>query len=150
MAELTREQKKDYAKTLYLNDNLTQEEIATRAGISRQTVIRWMKEENWEKLKVSITITREEQLNNLYRQLAEINTAISERKPEEGKRYATPSEADTIGKLAKAIKQLETEVGLTEITSAFSGLIKWLRQFDISQAKSIAPVLDAYVKSKLV
>lgn len=149
MAKLTREQKKDYAKTLYLKENLTQEEIASRADVSRQTVIRWIKSENWEKLKVSITITREEQLNNLYRQLAEMNTAISGRKPEEGNRYATPAEADTITKLAKAIKQLETEVGLTDITSAFNGLINWLRPIDPKQVKAIAPVLDAYVKSKL-
>ena len=149
MAELTREQKKDYAKTLFLKENLTQEEIASRVGVSRQTVIRWIDKGKWDILKVSITITKEEQLSNLYRQLAEINMVISERKPEEGKRYATPAEADTIGKLAKAIKQLETEVGLSEIVSTFGGLIKWLRAFDAKLAKEFTPVLDAYVKSKL-
>ena len=148
MPELTSQQKKDWAKTLYLKENLTQQEIADKVGVSRQTVIRWIKNEHWDDLKTSLTLTREEQIANLYRQVSEINRAIISRP--DGERYANSKEADTIGKLAKTIKQLETEVGLSEITSAFSGLIKWLRQFDVEQAKIIAPVLDAYVKSKLI
>lgn len=46
MAELTAQQKKDYARMLYLKDNLTQQEIAEKVGVSRQSVIRWMKAEN--------------------------------------------------------------------------------------------------------
>lgn len=149
MAELTMAQKKDWAKTLYLKENLPQQEIAERVGISRQTICRWVADGKWDMLKVSITITKEEQLNNLYRQLAELNNAISERKPEDGKKFATPSEADTIGKLAKAIKQLETEVGLADVTSVFSGFLKWLRVSDPKYVKEISSVLDSFIKSKL-
>ena len=35
MAELTAQQKKDYARTLYLKDNLTQQEIAEKVGADR-------------------------------------------------------------------------------------------------------------------
>ena len=77
MAELTSRQKKDFAKSIYLGEDLTQEEIAERVGVKRQTVSRWIKEGNWERHKVSITITREEQLKNLYLQLSELNAAIN-------------------------------------------------------------------------
>ena len=100
-----------------------------------------------EHLKVSVTITKEEQLKSLYRQLAELNDKIAEREP--GERFANVKEADTISKLANAIKKMETEVGLADITSVFSDLLKWLRTYDTEQAKQICPVLDAYVKSKL-
>lgn len=40
MAELTSKQKKDYARTLYLKDSLTQQEVADKVGVSRQTIIR--------------------------------------------------------------------------------------------------------------
>lgn len=46
MADLTAQQKKDYARTLYLKDNLTQQEIADKVGVSRKTVNRWVTVEN--------------------------------------------------------------------------------------------------------
>ena len=141
MAELTNEQKKAWAKTLYTRETLTQAEIAERVGVSRVTVNNWIGKGNWEQLKASITITREEQLKNLYRQLAEL-------KPE-GERFPNAAEADTISKLSNAIKKLETEVGLADIISVFSDLLKWVRTYDSTQAKEITPLLDAFVKSKL-
>ena len=38
MAELTAQQKKDYARMLYLKDNLTQQEIAEKVGVSRDSM----------------------------------------------------------------------------------------------------------------
>ena len=147
MADLTITQKKDWAKLLYTKENLTQAEIADRVGVTRVTVNKWINVEKWEMLKVSITMSNEEQLKNLYRQLSEINNTILTR--EDGARYAMPAEADVIKKLTIAIKQLQTELGLSEITSVFGGFIQFLRTYDPKQVKEIAPVLDAYVKSKL-
>ena len=135
MAELTNEQKKAWAKTLYTRETLTQTEIAERVGVSRVTVNNWIGKGNWEQLK------------NLYRQLAELNNAIMG-KPE-GERFPNAAEADTISKLSNAIKKLETEVGLADIISVFSDLLKWVRTYDSTQAKEITPLLDAFVKSKL-
>lgn len=147
MAELSITQKKEWAKLLFTKENLTQGEIAERVGVSRITINKWINTDNWELLKVSITITREEQLKSLYRQLAELNTAISDRP--KGERFPNASEADTISKLANAIKKMETDVGLSDITSVFGDFLKWLRTFDSEQAKLICPVMDAFVKSKL-
>ena len=116
------QQKREWAKTLYLKENLTQQEIAERVGVSRITVNNWIGKNGWEMLKTSITITREEQLKSLYRQLAELNNAI---------------------------KKMETEVGLSDIISVFSDLLKWLRASDPTQAKEVTPLLDAFVKSKV-
>lgn len=147
MAELTSRQKKDFAKSIYLGEDLTQEEITERVGVKRQTVSRWIKEGNWERHKVSITITREEQLKNLYLQLSELNAAIA-KKPE-GERFANAAESDTISKISNAIKKMETDVGLADILSVFKSFVKWLRSYDISRSKEIVPLLDAYIKSKL-
>jgi DNA-binding transcriptional regulator LsrR (DeoR family) len=148
MADLTIAQKKDWAKLLYTKENLTQAEIADRVGVTRVTVNKWINGGNWEMLKVSITMTNEEQLKNLYRQLAELNKTILER--EDKARYAMPAEADVIKSLSTAIKNLQTELGLSEITSVFGGLIQFLRTYDPKTVKEIAPLLDAYVKSKLI
>jgi len=107
---------------------------------------KWVKAGNWDKLKVSLTITREEQLNNLYRQLAEINKEIAERGEN---RYATPAEADTITKLANAIDKFQTETGLNDVLSVFKDFFSWLRTFDLEEAQRLLPLYDDFVKTKL-
>ena len=144
---LTNTQKKEWAQLLYCKESLTQAEIAERVGVSRVTVNNWINKGNWEMLKVSITITKEEQLKNLYRQLTELNDSISKRKA--GERFPNAKDADVIAKLAAAIKALETEIGLGDIVSVFSDFLKWVRDVDLNKTKELAPLFDAYVKSKL-
>lgn len=146
MAKLTNQQKKEWAKLLFIKENLTQKEIAEKVGISQQTMTRWVNSEKWEDLKVSITITREEQLRNLYRQLAELNREIASR---EGNRFPNSSEADTITKLASSIDKLETETGLSEIQSTFTSFLNWLRKFDLEEAQRLVVTFDDFIKTKL-
>ena len=75
-----------------------------------------------------------------------MNKTISER---EGNRYPSAGEADAINKLSTAINKLETEVGLPEIISSFTGFFDWLRKIDLEKSKEIAPLYDDYIKSKL-
>ena len=49
--------KKSIAKSLYMDGNYTQEEIADKVGTTRQTVSRWIKAESWDTLKASLSIT---------------------------------------------------------------------------------------------
>ena len=51
--KMTNEQRKEWAKLLFVKENLTQAEIAERVGVSRVTVNKWINTENWEHLKVS-------------------------------------------------------------------------------------------------
>lgn len=77
MADLTNTQKKEWARTLYLRENLTQQEIADRVGVSRVTVSNWCRGGKWEEQKVGLTLTRREQVQSLYRQVAEVKTQYS-------------------------------------------------------------------------
>lgn len=147
MANLTNKQKKEWAGVLYLKENLTQAEIAEKVGVSRVTVNKWIKSEMWEKHKAGITITREEQIGNMYRQVAEINRNIEER--EEGKRFASPKEADSLIKLASAIKQMEGDAGIADIISVGTRVIEWLRQVDLEKAKEFTRYIDAFIKANL-
>ena len=140
MADLTTQQKKGYARTLYLKDNLTQQEIADKVGVSRNTINRWIAAEKWEEMKVGMTLTREQQVASLHR-------VISER--EEGKRYANAAEADTLNKLATAIKKMETDVGVADIISVGMKFINWLRPFDLDKSKEFLRLWDAFIKDSL-
>jgi predicted DNA-binding protein YlxM (UPF0122 family) len=147
MAELTNQQKKDWAKTLYLRENLTQQEIADRVGVSRVSVSNWIRTGKWEEQRTALTLTREEQVRALYRQVAAINKAIEERP--EGERFATSGEADIIGKLSKSIKQMETEVGIADVVSVLTKFIEWLRPVDLEKAKDVTRLADAFIKTLL-
>ena len=98
-------------------------------------------------MKTSVSLTREEQLANLYRQVAEINKAIAGR--EEGERFATSKEADTINKLAAAIEKMEKETGIADIISVSKGILDWIRKTDIDKAKELSFYFDAYIKDRL-
>lgn len=147
MAELTAQQKKDYARMLYLKDNLTQQEIAEKVGVSRQSVIRWMKAEKWEEMKVGVTLSREQQISNLHRQVMELNNVILSRP--EGERYATAPEADTLSKLAAAIKKMETDVGIADLVSVGIRFIEWIRPIDLDKAKEVTILWDKFIKDQL-
>ena len=147
MADLTTKQNKEWAQTLYLRENLTQQEIADRVGVSRVTVSNWCRAGKWEEQKVGIMLTRREQAQSIYRQLAEIDKAIKT-KPE-GQRFPDAKQADTIVKLTSAIHNLEQEVGIADRIAVLTDVIEWLRPSDLQKAKELTPLFDAYIKDKL-
>lgn len=144
MEELTNKQKRDFARTLYIKENLTQQEIADRVGVSRQSLSRWIKDDKWEEMKASLTLTREQQIASLHRQVQELNNAILSRP--DGQRFATAAEADTITKLATAIKKLETDTGLSDIISVGVRFLDYLRPIDPDKTREFTRLWDGFVK----
>ena len=143
----TKIDRKDLAKTLYVNGSFTQEEIATKVGTTRQTVSRWIREGSWDQVKASYTITPEQILAGLNRQIIEINNKVNSRP--EGERFATVAEADTLAKLASSIKKIETDAGIADIVNVGIKFTNWLRQTDLELAKRFSDLLDAFIKDQL-
>lgn len=139
-------QKRELAKMLFLHEAVTQKEIAERIGVSEVTVSKWAKADNWDSLKVSVTITKDEQLKSLYRQLAAINNEIAGR---DGQKYATPAEADAISKLANAIGKMESDVGVSDIISVAKKFLTWMRKFNLVKAQELTPLFDSFIKDNL-
>lgn len=139
--------KKGVAKSLYLDGNYTQEEIAAKVGSTRQTVSRWVRDGGWEELKASLTITPAQIISRLQRQIVEINNNIDAR--EAGKRFATPAEADALAKLAGAVKKLESEVGVADTISVGMRFLSWLRPLDAGKAVEFSDLFDAFIKNQL-
>lgn len=70
---------KDFAKILFVNDYVTQKEIAIRLKVSEKTVGKWCKDGNWDSLKTSMLVTKDNQLTALYEQLEIKNKEIKNR-----------------------------------------------------------------------
>lgn len=138
--------KRSIARTLYLDGNYTQEEIAVKVGVSRQTIIRWSKEDSWAELKASLSVTPTQLIAQWQQQIAEINRTITSR--EEGARYATPAEADAMLKLATSIKKIQDDLGISEVISVCMRFLAWLRPLDVEQAKAFNSLMDVFVKDQ--
>jgi len=147
MAPLKNEQKKSLAREIYLLGSYTLEEIASKVGTTRQTVGRWAKSEGWDELKAGMTITREQILKNMYRQIDEINSGILQR--EAGQRFANAKEADVLAKLAAAIDKMEREAGLADMVSVGMRFCEWIRRADIDMGKQVASLWDAFIKDSI-
>ena len=70
---------KDLAKVLFVNDNISQKEIAERLKVTEKTVGKWVNEGGWDKLKVSLLVTKDNQLTTLYNQLQAATDEIKTR-----------------------------------------------------------------------
>jgi predicted transcriptional regulator len=70
---------KDLAKVLFVNEGVSQKEIADRLKVTEKTVSKWAKEGNWEKLKISLLVTKDNQLTGLYDQLQAVLDEIKTR-----------------------------------------------------------------------
>ena len=147
MGDLTNIQKKEWAQLLYLKENLTQQEIADKVGVSRRTVVSWVNAGKWEEMKTGLTMTREQQIMNIQRQIAEINRTIAERP--QGERFATATESKTIAQLSAAIDKLEKDAGLKDLISSATRFLVWLRAIDINKAKEFGTLWDIFIRSTL-
>jgi transcriptional regulator with XRE-family HTH domain len=147
MGELSIKQKKEWAKTLYVHQRLTQKETAEKVGVSAKSVNQWVNKEHWDTLRVSLVISKEEQLRNIYAQINELTTHIQSKA--EGSRFANTAEADTISKLSKAAKDLETETGVAEIIGVFKIFTDWVKSFDIQKAQEVLKLQDDFIASRL-
>lgn len=144
---LTAKEKKEWTKLMFLKDNKTQREISDITGVSEKTISKLKKEENWDRLRSSIIISKAEELRRIYQQINELNTKI-EKRPD-GDRYANSKEADTLSKLAATAKNLESDLSVVDIIDAFIGFQDWLREVNLELAKAIIELQDRYIKHKL-
>lgn len=142
------QRKKDYAKLLYTVNGVTvQKELAERVGVSKVTINKWVNEENWEALRASVIITKENELKRLYMQITELNDAIMQRPS--GERFASSKEADILVKLTAAVRELETDTSVADTIEVLSNFVNYIREDDYHKAKDVTVLADLFIKSIL-
>lgn len=147
--ELSLQQKKDLAYALYMSDDMSQQELADKVGLSKPTISKCIKEGMWQELKEAMSISREEQLKNFTSQLNALNNHIKDRKPPEGTPYPTSKEVDIQIKLAKAIDMLKGDASLTEQIFFSKRFIDFLRKHHTDKVKEITLLLNQFVNENV-
>lgn len=125
MAEITLSDKQYLAKILYTQQKLDGKVIAKKIGVSENTISKWVNKFNWKTLRNRLAVGKDEILNNLYNQLEELNEAIAQRTC--GERFANTKEADIFVKYTAAIRNLETDLAIADISASGIKFIKYLQ-----------------------
>ena len=144
---LSAKDKKQWAQLMFLRTDKSQKEIADIVKVAEKTLSKWKTSENWDRLRASIIITKDEQLRRVYQQINELTSSIESK--EEGKRYADSGEADTLAKLASTARSLESNLSIADVIDVFIDFQDWLRGVDLQKAKEISDLQDAYIKHRL-
>ncbi len=141
------QQLRDYAKLLYTKDRITQKEIAARVGVSEVTISKWARADNWEGLKINLSVTREERMMSTMIQLTELDSAIANQAA--GFRYPNSKEADIRRKLVADLAALEIDCGIKDIVDVSVKFLEWLRRTDLNKAQEMSDYFDAFIKEQL-
>ncbi len=145
MADLTNAQKKELAKTLFLNTSMTQQEIADQVGVDRRTITRWVKD--WDGLKINYIQTRDVLVRSTLMQLEQLDQNINKR--DDGCRFPSAKEADIRRKLTADLEALEQDASVREIINVARGILDYIRPQNLDHAKLLSDYLDSYIKEKI-
>ena len=141
--EITTEQKKQWARLLYIYHEETIQNIAAIVNIDESEVRLWVHDNKWTDVKRSNLTSKENQLQTMY---SILEKATDRMKNDEN---PNPKDADLLIKYTAAIKNLETDTSLTQIVEVAKLFTTWLYRRDIPLTKTVTLQLDAFIKERL-
>lgn len=142
---LTIKEKQDYAWLLFKDGTLTQKAIAERVGVAEKTICDWKEKFRWEDQRKSLLTTKAAQLTMLYNHLDAINEQIRD----EQKNIPDSRQADAILKLTAAIKNLETEISVSQVFEVGKDFIQYVQKVDFEKSKEVIDYYDGFIKECL-
>lgn len=136
----------EQARNLFFQTDLSNTQIAALLDLSRNTITRWIKQEQWREMKHAATQAPGAVLLELYDQLTALNKNISSREPH--LRYPTPEEAIVQRRLMMSIKATERQHP-GNYMQVYAELIDELKYEDIDLAKKIMSYSQNIVQRKV-
>ncbi len=130
-----KDEKRKLAKILYMSGE-PQITIAEKAGVSRPTVNKWIKDEGWAEQRAAANITRPELVNKL---LLTIDKIIEEVNAQDDPQKLA-SVGDRLSKLANVIEKLDKKASVVDAIEVFMSFGKWL-QYRAAFDEELSPEL---------
>ena len=145
--KLNDEQRKEWAKSLFLRGDSNPKVIAEIVEVPESALREWIKAGMWDEMRKSLLATRSAQLSMLYGQLDTLNrermAALHDDNPK-----AKP-DTDGMLKIAKAINLLEAKTGIGEMVETGMDFITFVQGIDFADAKFIHGYYDRFIKTRL-
>lgn len=136
------EDKKDYARLLYMQGE-QQKTIAEKAGVSPQTVTKWVNTGNWSEQRAAQNITRPELVNKLLRTVDKMIEAVNTSEDPD----AANGLGDKLAKFAATIEKLDKHTSIVDVIEVFMAFDKWLQyqaQFDEDITPEMLKTINKY------
>jgi len=138
-------EQKEEAKTYYFQTNMSKIEIANAIGVSRRTILRWCKEDNWEKLRQSSRHMPAIVAEKCYYL---IDTFTSRLLQDPSLAFITLKDAQTIHLLATSIKKLKNRSTINESMEMFNFFLEGLKRKDPQLAADVLPEMEEYIAAR--
>jgi hypothetical protein len=138
--------KKAQAKELYFQGDLTKTEIADRLGVSRRSIHLWVREGDWERLRLSAQHLPSIIAEQCYYTLAHLTRHILS-----DARMGIPlthKEADAMHKVALTIGKLKNRSTVNESMEMFSLFLDRLRRRDPQLTEKLLPHVERHISER--
>ena len=139
-------EKKQQAKELFFQTDLSKTQIANLLGISRRSLHYWVKDEHWDRLRESATqlpALLAEKCYHIFGHLTDqYLSELRATKP------ITHKEADTLHKLVITINKLKNRSTLNENIETFSYFLEGLKKQAPELAQQVTPYIDKYLTGR--
>ena len=136
--------KRQIARTLFVQGGMTQKEIASKLEVTEQTISRWAKKDHWDELKKNLMSGKQEILRSLYTELQKLQTII-----EENGGVADSKKADIRRKLITDIRQLETRFSVSQTVQVGMDFCEFLKEIDFELAGKISQYFQAFIDEQI-
>ena len=136
--------KRQIARTLFVQGGMTQKEIASKLEVTEQTISRWAKKDHWDELKKNLMSGKQEILRSLYTELQKLQTLIKEN---DG--VADSKQADIRRKLITDIRQLETRYSVSQTVQIGMDFCEFLKEIDFNLAGKISQYFQAFIDEQI-
>ena len=138
-------EKQQQAKNLYFQTDLPKAQIAALLNISRRSLHYWIKQNNWERLKLSATHLPAMLAENNYLLIAQYQRHLLSE--DRIMQPLTHQEANTLYKLALTAKKLKNHSTLNEGMEIFAHLIERVNKKSPELAEQLAPFIEEHIEN---
>ena len=136
--------KRQIARTLFVQGGMTQKEIASKLEVTEQTISRWAKKDHWDELKKNVMSGKQEILRSLYTELQKLQTII-----EENGGVADSKQADIRRKLITDIRQLETRYSVSQTVQIGMDFCEFLKEIDFDLAGKTSRYFQSFIDEQI-
>lgn len=136
--------KQEQARDLYLQSDLTKQQIADILSIDRKTLYLWIRNNHWDKVKVAARQAPAIIQQDFYNHISAINSKIYSRDD----RMPTLQEVEMLRKLYTMVKGMD-DVHVGGYYQSFQDLITFIADVDRDLGKQVTGYADTYINTVL-
>jgi len=141
---MTKNQKVEVARTLFLMTEKSQKEICDVVGWSEKTFCEQKLKGKWNEMRDTRTLTKQQIISMLHTQTLRIVDAAKDEN-----RVLTSREVDSVAKLASSIDKLEKKATLETFIEVFEEYNRWLMITNVDFAQRNNHYQDLFIQSKI-